>query len=111
MNKFVIGDILKAREKLRAAESESDLMTEDGGNFLQKRIRKRNRKFIDSSSDDSECDDNRCDDPFKKCLPAPPSVKKTQMTDTDEFIKSLCSVSTPLHPGLDTSNVDGMYHI
>lgn len=47
----ILDDIIKAREKSRKAECDSDLLTEDEGNK-----RKRKRKKVFSSSDEYESD-------------------------------------------------------
>lgn len=54
---FCLDDLLKAREKLKAAECESELVSDDDPDLKKKR--KRKKRVLSSSSDESDLEINK----------------------------------------------------
>lgn len=83
---MVLDNLLKAREKLKEAECESELVSD---NDVTKRKRKRNKILFSSSSDESDNEVRGKTFISKNDLPVPPAKTSTDFGLLD------CNVSEP----------------
>lgn len=84
-------DLLKARDKLKAAETESEIQSENDRSL--KRNRKRNRRYISSSSDDENEAESGKPHTFVKKLPVPPPKDRNCVTEGNDCETSSLAVA------------------